>query len=322
MWRAFLRLQGLEVIYFDSYAADYFDDPFVSFSGEILELVDKHFSEANGSVERREFKKTAVEVGKRLAGLATKIGLRAATLGAIEPADVEELKELRSDIAEGVSDIGADIIGKKIEDYGKEKDALKSFKDSLAKVAAKVRKKQNFPLTIIVDELDRCRPSFALELLERIKHLFDVDNLVFVLLVNRDQIESYIKTVYGAVDARAYLHKFGSVFIDLPNEQVERSFVYVKGDDHYCQLLANYYGLSNRTPHCRYLTTCLINFARHFNLTLREIERVFGVLTVFYASVVQGTETESNTEVLIALLSVLAWSAESVGEFFRFGEPS
>jgi len=31
MWRADLRLQKLEVIYFDAYAADYFDDPFVPF---------------------------------------------------------------------------------------------------------------------------------------------------------------------------------------------------------------------------------------------------------------------------------------------------
>src|SRR5207302_4236140 len=41
MWRAYLQQQKLEVIYFDAFAADYFDDPFVSFSGEILELVDK-----------------------------------------------------------------------------------------------------------------------------------------------------------------------------------------------------------------------------------------------------------------------------------------
>jgi hypothetical protein len=140
MWQAYLRLKGLDVIYFDSYAADYFDDPFVSFSGEILALIDKRFSGGNGLVERREFKKTAAEVGKRLAGLATRVGLRAATLGAVESAHVEELKEIGSVIADGVSEIGADVIEKKIENYGKEKDALKSFKDSLSKVAAKVRK--------------------------------------------------------------------------------------------------------------------------------------------------------------------------------------
>jgi len=62
-----------------------------------------------------------------------------------------------------------------------------------------------------VDELDRCRPDFALGLLERIKHLFDVEGIAFVLLVNRSQIEGYIRTVYGNADAEAYLLKFGSL---------------------------------------------------------------------------------------------------------------
>ena len=176
MWRAQLKQRNLDVIYFDAYAADYFDDPFVSFSGEILELADKHLPGGKELSERQEFKETAVAVGKRLAGLVVKVGLRAASLGAVESAHVDELKE----IATGISEIGADAIGKKIENYGVEKDALKKFKESLEKLAAKVREKQKFPLTIIVDELDRCRPDFALGLLERIKHLFDVKDVAFV----------------------------------------------------------------------------------------------------------------------------------------------
>src|SRR3569833_1036612 len=152
MWLAYLRGQKLEVIYYDAFASDYFDDPFVSFSGEILALVDKRLAEGKGLIERREFKKTAVEVGKRLAGLVTKVGIRAATLGAVESAHVDELKEIGSEIAKGVSDIGGDLIEKKIEHYAREKNALSAFKESLAKLAVKVREEQGFPLTIIVDE--------------------------------------------------------------------------------------------------------------------------------------------------------------------------
>ena len=139
MWRADLLKQKLDVIYFDAYATDYFDDPFVSFSGEILALVDKRLTENKSLVERREFKKTAVEVGKRLAGLAVKVGLRAATLGAVESAHIEELKGIGTEIASGVSKIGADIIEKKIDNYVAEKDLMTAFKRSLAKLAAKVR---------------------------------------------------------------------------------------------------------------------------------------------------------------------------------------
>jgi hypothetical protein len=303
MWRADLRQQKLEVIYFNSYAADYFDDPFVSFSGEILGFVDSRLSEGKGLLERREFKKTAVEVGKRLAGLAAKVGLRAATLGAIESAHIEEFKEISADVASGVSEIGADFIEKKIENYVVEKESLESFKKSLANLAAKVRTEQGFPLTIIVDELDRCRPDFALGLLERMKHLFDVEGVAFVLLVNRDQIESYIRAVYGEhVDARAYLLKFGSLFIDLPSRSNTDSFVYVKGNREYCFKLLQHHDFSKNLHDGRYLVTCIDIFAGHFNLTLREIEKVFSILTIYYSSVSGNYFT---TELLVALLSVL-----------------
>ena len=318
MWRAYLQQQKLDVIYFDAYAADYFDDPFVSFSGEILGLVDKRLAEGKGLIERREFKKTAIEVGKRLAGLAVKVGVRAATMGAVESAHMTELKEISSEIATGISEIGADVIEKKIENYTGEKDALKSFKVSLAKLAAKVREEQGFPLTMIVDELDRCRPDFALGLLERIKHLFDVEGVAFVLLVNRNQIESYIQNVYGNEDTRDYLLKFGSLFIDLPNQQDETSGVYVKGHRDYCASLLHHYGLS-KLQNNNYLVTCAGIFAVHFNLTLREIERVFSIMTIYYGSL---SDNQFTTELLVALLSVLKVKRPSIYDLLSMGNIS
>jgi len=285
MWLAYLRGQKLEVIYYDAFASDYFDDPFVSFSGEILALVDKRLAEGKGLIERREFKKTAVEVGKRLAGLVTKVGIRAATLGAVESAHVDELKEIGSEIAKGVSDIGGDLIEKKIEHYAREKNALSAFKESLAKLAVKVREEQGFPLTIIVDELDRCRPDFALGLLERIKHLFDVEGVAFVLFVNQDQIENYIRAVYGSgVDARAYLLKFGGLFVDLPCSQPSVSFYHQPGRKEYCEILYSHHRLANRVSDGHVLINCTAVFCRHFDLTLREIEKVFAVMTIYYSS--------------------------------------
>jgi hypothetical protein len=320
MWRAHLRKQNLEIIYFDSYGADYFNDPFVSFSGEILGLIDKRFPKAKKLIERREFKRTAIDIGKRLAGLGTKVGLRAATLGAVESAHINELKEIGAELASGVSEIAADVIEKKIENYAKEKDALKSFKHSLTRVAAKVRSRQDFPLTIIVDELDRCRPSFALELLERIKHLFDVENVAFVLLVNREQIESYIKTVYGDVDARSYLLKFGSLFVDLPNQKPNWSIDHASGTLEFIQSLMSHYGIAKMTPNPNYLAISVDFFADHFNLTLREIERVFGILAIYYGLIPIGAGSE--LDLLAALLSVLKVKNSSLYDLMRVGKIS
>ena len=64
-------------------------------------------------------------------------------------------------------------------------------------------------LVIFVDELDRCRPTFAVQLLERIKHLFDIPKIVFVLSLDKKQMEASIKAVYGAeIDAAEYSTPF------------------------------------------------------------------------------------------------------------------
>jgi hypothetical protein len=316
MWRGELKRQKLSVIYFDAYAADYFNDPFICFSREILHLAEERFMEGKGLVAHKEFKKTAVEVGKRLAGLAVKVALKSATLGILEETHLEDLKESKSEIASGIGEIGAKTIEKKIEDYTAEKDALAAFKGSLAKLAAVVREEQGFPLTIIVDELDRCRPDFALALLERMKHLFDVEGVAFVLLVNRDQIESYIRKVYGDVDARAYLLKFANVFVDLPHQGNEFQVHYQKGRREYAQSLVLHHGFFNKVRDGRYLSNCLEVLVDHFALTLREIEKVIAGLALYYSSVLPN---DGGNELLVATLSIVKVKKPQLYEGLRAG---
>lgn len=300
MWRAYLKQLNLEVIYFDAYAADYFDDPFVSFSGEILELVDKHFPEGKKFVERQEFKEKAAEVGKHLAGLAVKVGLRAVTFNLIQASDFAQLKQMSDELTAGISEVGADAVEKEIENHTTEKDALKKFKESLRKLAAKIRQEQGFPLTIIVDELDRCRPDFALGLLERIKHLFDVDGVAFVLLVNQEQIERYIRNVYGNDDADIYLHKFGSLFVDLPCRESLTSYEHQPGRKEYCHQLFNDFRFTGKVDY--ELTAITGALVVHFNLTLREIEKVFTVMVIYHASTPRD---RWGSPFIVSLLSVL-----------------
>jgi predicted KAP-like P-loop ATPase len=132
MWRESLKRQQLETIYFDAFAADYFDDPFIAFSSEILEFAGKNLPGGKELEECIEFKKTAIEVGKRVAGFALKSGLRAVSLGLVQGEEIQNLME-------GIAEISADVITEKIEKHEQEKDALKDFKKSLEKLAAKVR---------------------------------------------------------------------------------------------------------------------------------------------------------------------------------------
>ncbi len=72
-------------------------------------------------------------------------------------------------------------------------------------------------LVIFIDELDRCRPSFAIEMLERIKHYFDDDRIIFIASVNREQLIHSISKYYGTnFDSTGYLDKFFDRNVYLP----------------------------------------------------------------------------------------------------------
>ncbi len=71
------------------------------------------------------------------------------------------------------------------------------------------KKKKQAPAFILIDELDRCRPSYAVEMLETIKHIFDIKGVVFVLATDTEQLQHSIKVIYGeGFNAPAYLRRF------------------------------------------------------------------------------------------------------------------
>ena len=112
-------------------------------------------------------------------------------------------------------------------------------------------------LVIFIDELDRCKPSFAVELLEIIRHYFNHDKVIFVLSTNLKEFQYCIKQYYGeGFDGWKYLDRFIDIRITLPMIMVEE----------YC----NY--LWNNLPNDR-IDDLAICCAKHFGLTLREIER-------------------------------------------------
>ena len=112
-------------------------------------------------------------------------------------------------------------------------------------------------LVIFIDELDRCKPSFAVELLEIIKHYFNHDKLIFVLSTNLKEFQYCIKHYYGeGFDGWKYLDRFIDIRITLPKITVEE----------YCKYLWN--NLNNDR-----IDDLAICCAKHFGLTLREIER-------------------------------------------------
>ncbi len=100
--------------------------------------------------------------------------------------------------------------------YSQQTELNKQLKQLLSPLAEEIKSKTGKPLIICVDELDRCRPTYAIEMLERIKHFFDIPGIVFMLGLDREQLCASIASVYGDIDTENYLHRFFDIEFVLP----------------------------------------------------------------------------------------------------------
>lgn len=107
-------------------------------------------------------------------------------------------------------------------------------------------------LVIFVDELDRCRPLYAVKMLERIKHYFSNEKITFVFSVNMSELQHTIKRCYGeSFDACRYLDRFFDYKVPLPPANMAAFYQYIGLEDHtyfdrMCRAVAEKYHLSLR----------------------------------------------------------------------------
>lgn len=90
-------------------------------------------------------------------------------------------------------------------------------------------------LIVLIDELDRCKPSYAVKLLERIKHYFSNDKITFVFSINTNELQHTIRKHYGAdFDGSRYLERFFDLRVSLPPPDLQRYFLSLNfNDSHY-----------------------------------------------------------------------------------------
>lgn len=107
-------------------------------------------------------------------------------------------------------------------------------------------------LLIIIDELDRCRPDFAIRLLERIKHYFDNERVTFLFAINKEQLLHSVCNHYGErFDACRYLDRFFDIVLSLPSPDME-SYIRLIGHegnfifDEVCKKIRAFYNFSMR----------------------------------------------------------------------------
>ena len=96
---------------------------------------------------------------------------------------------------------------------------MEKLRQALNKLAQEAREDTGYPLVVIIDELDRCRPDYAVELLERVKHVLTVENTAFVFGINRQALGEAIGHRFGISDTDGYLAKFFDVDAPCPDPQ-------------------------------------------------------------------------------------------------------
>lgn len=205
-------LEGnLNSIYFDAYENDHHSDPFIPICAEFYSLFDSSESKVKALGEK------LLKYGARVAVAALTGGAKAvitsATAGLISGKDVIDgaVDEVKNNTLEFTDDVAKHVINK-IASAKEEKKDIESFKEVLSGIHADTNKKTIF----IIDELDRAKPDFSLDLLEKIKHLFSVKNVIFILVMNRGQFEKCIEKRYGGIDSKTYLNKFINYYVSLP----------------------------------------------------------------------------------------------------------
>lgn len=205
MWQQQLNNQGFKTLYFNAWENDFENGALAALMSELSTLQEKG--------TKSLFKKVLAK-GAILTKSALPILLKAAVSKYL---DKEVLKEL----FEGIADSTNDLLQTQIQEYTSKKEGLKEFKTSLEEFVKK--SSEDKPIVFIIDELDRCRPDYAVDVLEKVKHFFGVPGIVFVLSIDKAQLGNAIRGVYGSdrMNADEYLHRFIDLEYAIPEPNTE-----------------------------------------------------------------------------------------------------
>ena len=191
------------VLFINAWKGDFFKEPIITILSEFLEYLEKN--NQNTKIKDKIFK----IFGNIMIENTFLLGQQWLKTVGINV----DIKNVLKDLYENKESIGKNLF----EEFKQRKQALKEIKDIISDYTEDGRK-----LVIIVDELDRARPDYAVHFLEDMKHFFDIKNVVFIFGVNKMQIETTVKTLYGQeLKFEGYYRKFFKHEIDLPDPYKE-----------------------------------------------------------------------------------------------------
>lgn len=276
MWMALLKSKGFTCLSFNAWDSDFTGDPLVSFIGETRSALDVSSKDADSATAVKEYVSTAKKLLETLAKKSAPLAIKLLSQGLL---DLQGLKDT------GIAELAESMAKEKIEEYEADKKTIVDFKAQLKKFVdhltqAKRKDDLEKPLIFIIDELDRCRPTYSIDLLEKLKHFFNIENIIFVLAIDKVQLGHSIRSIYGSeMDVDGYLRRFIDLDFRFPDPP--------RGS--FCGSLYERFKLrelatlrSDGEKSIQEFVEALSCISDTFQLSLRTIEQCFGQFNVIY----------------------------------------
>lgn len=252
------------VVYIDAFKTDYTGEPVLALLGEII----------NTCCPEQGVRENFINKMGNAAGFLLKTTLKTAVSYVVRE-NAEDLKEEFSDAIKGTSNTIIDnAVSSLLKDQVEAEKNIKILQNTLNEIS------NNKKIVIFVDELDRCRPDYAIDMLEVIKHVFSIPNIKIVLVTNMEQLKLSISHRYGiAHNSQRYLDKFIKFSLRLPKNDywgvADNSF-------NYFFLLVSQ---SNNLRGMSFDNQEIKNFVRELifcnNVSLREVESIVRLLNIY-----------------------------------------
>ena len=164
-------------------------------------------------------------------------------------------------------------------------------------------------LVVTIDELDRCRPDYAVRFMEIVKHVFGVEHVTFVIAANTEELAKAVKGSYGdAFDGSGYLERFFDITLELPvgtrEGFVTRTVEEAGLESALGKKVETVDGAETPTA-----TTVLIYMLYHSDLSLRQIKKAAKHITIALLLNRQRLERCAVTAIVLCALRFIAKEA-------------
>ncbi|CAK1877324.1 KAP NTPase domain-containing protein [Vibrio crassostreae] len=286
------------VIYIDAWKSDFSDDPLLVLISEFLEQFQSMNFVINAADKEKEMLRIVAKFSKRIWNMAT-IGVGTYLSGQTNNSAVVEFAKTLTFTDNDAYKVGQSLTN----NYKEQLNAIEDTKRILGEYLDYFNKDRR-KIFVLVDELDRCRPTYAIEMLEVIKHFFALDNYIFVVATDTEQLSHSIKAVYGSsFDGSEYLSRFFNRSAALPKPE-KKLFANLLVKD---SSLASHSSELLIFGHDTYSTTgvseMIYEISEMYHLSLRRMEQVF---QKFEAAVLFELETAGRLFDLRLLLQLIA----------------